>query len=342
MPTRRQSASAPTRRVSVQDVAAAAGCSTATVSRALNGLNVSPEVQARVEAAVQRLGYVRDLSARSLRARRTMSIGIVVNLELHPGTEVLTLLGTMVRVMEQHRYSTTVSFINEGASDLDDVLRGLSERRVDGVFVWNCKAVPALDLYRRERVPVIAIAGRDPQCADIALVTTESSQPYGELFTRLRRLGHRRVAEITTTTDQPFTHRGFAEAAGLRWEQMSLGFGPTEAEVLLQQLMRSRSRPTVVLTSYPTAVQLMAACLDLGIAIPDDLSLISQTESAAARLLHVPLTAVSTDFERVGLAATDLMLTALRGEPIADVTLQDAVAWTERASIGRAPKARRE
>ncbi len=340
MATRRRSDSSAVRRVSAKEVAAAAGCSTATVSRALNGMAVSPEVSARVAAAVQRLGYVRDLSARSLRARRTQAIGIVVNLELHPGTEVLTLLGTMVRMMDQHHYSTTVSFLSEGVNDLDQVLRGLAERRVDGVFVWNAQPVASLDLYRKAHVPVIAIAGRDPSCADLPLVTTDSARPYGDLFRRLHRLGHRRIAEITAENSHPFTHSGFAAAAGLRWERLLLGFADQDARTLLQDVMRRRDRPTTLLTSYPTAVQLMVAADELGLRVPDDLSLISQTESAAARLLRIPLTTVTTDFERLGVAASDLMLSALGGRVIGDVVLEDAVTWTERASIGRAPRRR--
>src|SRR5690348_2936114 len=66
--------------VSIKDVAEAAGVSTATVSRVLsNGVHVRPELRARVQAAVDRLGYRPNLVARSLRAQHTSTLGLIVS-----------------------------------------------------------------------------------------------------------------------------------------------------------------------------------------------------------------------------------------------------------------------
>jgi LacI family transcriptional regulator len=341
MPVKRaRTASVAGQRVSLVEVATAAGCSTATVSRVVNGTgNVTLATTARVMGAIEALGYVPDITARSMRAGRTMTVGIVMNFDLHPATEIMTVLDALVRRAARSGYSSTVSFPERDRSDLDALLRDFAARRVDGLFYWNAQATPSLELYREKGIPVLAVGGRDPACVGIPLVNTDSGPVYDVIFRRLHGLGHRSVLEVGgASVDNLERHGRSASGAGLRWRTTALGPGPDAARQLLRDTMAGPDRPTAVLAPYATVVELMIVCEELGVGVPSDLSLVAQTESAAAALLRTPVATMTTDFAALGTAAVETMVRAIAGEEVTDVLLDHAVDWTERGSVGPAPR----
>ena len=136
-------------RVTLHHVAARAGVSIATVSRALNGLPVAPENQQRVEQAAAELGYVPNEAARSLRSDRTLTLGLIF-FQLGPnrGVDLLDELGATV---EQGGYSLLISTARGDPNNYSVLMRRFLERRVDGLF---CSA-PA-----RRPGPGAALPGR--------------------------------------------------------------------------------------------------------------------------------------------------------------------------------------
>src|SRR5580704_9778041 len=118
--------------VTLREVARRAAVSTATVSRALNGLAVSPDSRERVMAAVAELGYVANQAARALRVERTMTIGVVF-IELANALGI-DLLDALSEAVEAKGYSLLMSTARGDVGRFDVLMRRFLERRVDALF----------------------------------------------------------------------------------------------------------------------------------------------------------------------------------------------------------------
>ncbi len=315
-------------------MAAEAGVSTATASKALNGITVSAINLERVRAAAKALGYAPNVTARSFRGPKTMTIGIVMNFDPNPATEFMTLVDRAITNMEDNGYSVLLSRSRPGNAGVDELLRRMFERRVDGLFYWNAQPAASLDLYRDAGIPVLAVAYRSPECPDLPLISTDSRPAYNRLFSLLYKLGHEHVSDLSDFTSSE-SHRTVAESQKLAYHHVDIGFDRHTVKEFAESLSRPDS-PTALLAPFPSALQLLSAFGDLGIIVPEHVSLISLMDSEAAALLRTPLTAMRTDYDALGRASSSAMLEALAGGAIGDNLLPDIVDLVERSSVGPA------
>jgi LacI family transcriptional regulator len=312
-------------------VAALAGVSTATVSKALNGIAVSPENLARVLAAAEELGYVPNEAARSMRGGPTMTVGIILHFDIHPRFELMAPVNRMIRDMERNGYSVFLS-VTAGTADVNTLLRRYAERRVDGLFYWNAEDAASLDAYRRAGIPVLAIGFRDAACQDLPMVTVDSTDAYRSLYRKLTSLGHRVIYEIEPGQASDI-HESAASAMGMEWRPLALVHEPEAVRDMVASLT-AQTRPVMLLAPYPTTLDVFVACDELGLEIPRDVSIVSTTDSAGAALLRTPVSAIRTDWERIGEASARAMLGALKGQHLRDIVVPDCVEFIDRASIG--------
>ena len=313
-------------------VAALAGCSTATVSKALNGLPVSAENLGRVRAAAEKLGYVPNIAGRNIRGGRTMTIGVVMNLDVHPQLEILELLSSTIADMEAADYTVMVS-IRAGDIDVDVLLRRFLKHRVDGLFFWNARPASSLGWYQRAAIPVLAVAFRDDACADLPLVTADGGPAYRQMLDALRSHGHVVIGEMLSGREV-HDHRRMASGSGMEWQRLDVGFDIDSVAACVRQIAASSTGPTAIMAPYPTALQVLAVCEELGLRIPKDLSVVSTTDGAGAALLRTPLSSIRTDFGQIGRVAARAMLDGIGGGAIQDRELPDSVTWIDRGSIG--------
>ncbi|MGD9995672.1 MAG: LacI family DNA-binding transcriptional regulator [Ilumatobacteraceae bacterium] len=326
-----QESSGRRKAATLHAVAQLAGVSTATVSKALNGIAVSPDNLARVLAAADELGYVPNEAARSIRGGPTMTVGIVIHFDLHPRFELMAIVDRTIRVMEAQGYSVFLS-VSGGSAEVDTLLRRYAERRVDGLIFWNAENAPSLDLYRRGGVPVLAVGFRDPRWCDLPTVRVDSTEAYRNLYRKMKRLGHRRIHEIDPGQAAP-THQSTAAEFGIEWQPLATSFGPDAVRRTIESLA-SRGTPLALLAPYPVTLDIFTACDELGLDIPNDVTIVASTDSAGAELLRTPVTAIRTDWERIGEASAEALLGALAGHPLDDVLVPDCVEFMDRASIG--------
>ncbi len=318
-------------------VAQAAGVSTATTSKALNGISVSPENLAKVLAAAEALGYVPNEAARAMRGGRTSTIGIVVHMDMNPNTELMAVLHSQISDFEQRGYSVLLSVVG-GDADVNGLLRRLLERRVDGLAYWNAFGSTSLSGYRRAGIPVLAVGYRDESCSWLPLITVDGSGVFDVIYSRLKALGHRKVAEVSPGQTLQM-HTTAARHHGIHYENRLIGFDPDSVRTFVESLRSEMDPPTALFATYASAVQILAACEQLGIRVPEDLSVVSMTDSDGAALLRTPLSALRMDYERLGHATSQAMFEAMDGKEIADVILPDCLTWIERSSLGPASHA---
>ncbi len=319
----------------LRNVAELAGVSLMSVSRALNGGTVSQEVGARVAQAAEQLGYVANGAAQRMRGGRTKTIGMLINMDFDPRTEIMAILDCLIREMERAGNQVLLSIARGGPTQLDELLRGFVARGVDGLFFWNAGPSEVLARYERAGIPVVAVAFRDERCAGLPLVSLDAGPTFDEVFRRVRALGHRRAIEFVGSGD-PAMHELFGEVSGLQWRRFDLGFDRAHMLDFLNAWQAEPDAPTLVMADYPRAAQLLAVCEELGVRVPEDLSVISTVDAVGTPLLRTPLSSILSDYEMLGSAAAAAMLAAIDGEPIEDVLMPGGMGWIERASTGPA------
>jgi LacI family transcriptional regulator len=322
-------------KVTLHDVAAHAGVSIATASRALNGLAVSERAGARVRQAASELGYVANEAARALRSERTMTIGLVFHdLRNTLGIQLIDALG---EALEAAGYSLLIASARADAGRYDRLLRRFLERRVDALFCINPRGDGAgLAGYAAAGTPVISLFEADAAFAGLPRLTPTFARSAAALAQHLKGLGHQHVGVLLDRGRSPplLAAMKALKAAGLRVgasEHSEAGGMRAVIETLLAQ----RDRPTVLIALDPKARGLMAACEAAGVAVPDDLSIVGVREFDARRRRD-GLSALVVDPRHMGAAAAGAMLAWLSGVRPPELTRVEAGEFEPRATTGPA------
>ncbi|MFC7659463.1 LacI family DNA-binding transcriptional regulator [Pseudonocardia benzenivorans] len=321
----------------LQSVADLAGLSLMSASRALSGGQVSPENAARVKAAAEALGYVPNVAARRMRGGRTNTVGVLINADLDPHMEIMSILDCLIREMEEAGKQVLLSVARGGSAQIDMHLEGFLARGVDGVFFQNAQPSRLLERYRQAEVPVVAISHRDDGCPELPFVTHDAEAVFAQMYQRLTDLGHRVAVEFTRGGTPPM-HEKFRSFGELRWRRCDLGSDRTVMLAHVRTELASPDPPTLFMADYPGAVELLSVCEELRVPVPEKLSVVSTVDGLSAPMLRTPLSSLRADYELFGRAAARSMLAALEGEEIEDVLVPGGMEWIERSSTGPVPE----
>lgn len=315
------------RRPTLADVAAAAGVSRATASRAISGgPNVSAAARDRVWAAVDRLGFEPNHLARSLRRGSTMGVGIVV-----PDVAVAfyaRALKAAQEVLEAAGYHALVINTERTADREAAALRTLRAHQVDGLILatsggFHDIGVPAVFF---DNVPIDGGAGA---------VALRNEEGIGLLVQHLASVhGHERIAFVgppagVTPGDAPFIHRtgrerleGFRAAMGraglalppeyVRTSDVSLSHA-VAARIGEEMLALERPPTAIVAGSDTLAMGVLEATRRQGVRVPAGLALVSFDEPPFAELLDPPVTSLDRHDAQLGRRAAELLLAVLLG-----------------------------
>ncbi len=308
--------------VGIGDVAREAGVSSATVSRALSGRGpVSERARARVMLAADRLGYVVDTSASSLASGRTRQVGAVVpylgrwfySQVLQGAQEELARLG----------YDLTLYNLGGGASERRRVFEEfLFRRRVDALIAISLEVTPGeVERLHRMGKPIVCVGGPIPGLHTLSL----DDVAVGRLATEhLTALGHRRIAHIGWPGDGDFAMprnrlagwEHALRAVGVDPDPTWIGLGAftlqSGHQAALALLSNSARRPTAIFAaSDEMAIGAIRAALELGIRVPQDLSVIGIDDHELSEFFD--LTTVAQYPRSQGRLAADLVLRDLSG-----------------------------
>lgn len=311
----------PRSRVTIRDVAAQAGVSVATVSKVLNQrYGVAAETLARVQAVIKELGYEASLVAQSLRNHRTNVIGILVA-DIEPfSTELLKGAADAIR-------GTGFELVVYSAGGRTGDPQGWEQRylrRLSGTLVDGAVLVtPAVDLEGLPGTPVVAV---DPHTGRSPLPTVDSDNLHGgQLATEhLISLGHKRIALLTGREDlksaqqRETGYRRALAAAGIAVQENLIRRGDYDHDVAAESarvLLSSADRPTAVFAANDiTAIATIEAALELGLRVPDDLSVVGFDNIPESALCTPPLTTVQQPIREMGRRAITLLVRLINGE----------------------------
>ncbi|MGW4056695.1 LacI family DNA-binding transcriptional regulator [Amycolatopsis sp. NPDC004747] len=313
----------PSSRVTIRDVAARAGVSVATVSKVINErYGVSAATLARVRAVIEELGYEASLVAQSLRNHRTNVIGILVA-DLEPfSTELLKGAADAIRGsgFELVVYSA-------GGRTGDPIgwekryLSRLSGTLVDGAVL----VTPTVSLEVVPGTPVVAV---DPHTGPSHLPTIDSDNLRGaQLATEhLLDLGHRRIAFLAGRPDlqsAELRKTGYLRAltaAGITPDEDLIRIGAYDPEVSAASahaLLTGPDRPTAVFAANDiSAIATVGAARELGLAVPDDLSVVGFDNVPESALCSPPLTTVDQPIREMGHRAIRMLIALINGDEV--------------------------
>jgi LacI family transcriptional regulator len=335
------------RRVTIGDVAAAAGVSVATVSKVINGrYGVAAQTLARVQAVIDELGYESSIVAQSLRSHRTNVIGIVVA-DIEPFSAEL--LKGAARAVRGSGYELVVySGGGLGRAQAGWERRYLS--RVSGTLTDGTVLVTPTVVDVVNSAPVVAV---DPHTGPSTLPTVASDNLKGAITAteHLIGLGHRRIGFLAGRPDLEsarLREQGFRQAmaaAGLPAvpELVRIGgYDQESAEEPVRQMLAlpADRRPTAVFAANDvSALETMRVAAELGLRIPDELSVIGFDNIPESALIQPGLTTIEQPIQQMGYEAVRILIGLIDGTaaPGDDVRLTLPTALVVRQSCRALP-----
>jgi LacI family transcriptional regulator len=315
------------RSPTVKEVAARAGVGVGTVSRVLNDHPaVTPATRARVREAMAALNFRPNRAARALSRRRSGAIAVVVPFFTHPSS-VERLRGVLSVIDDT--VAEIVLFSVDHAKPRRHLLEQVLGRDVaDGLLIVSLRLLPAeAQRIEHQVIPTVII---DAEIDHLPTVVVDDVQG-GRLAARhLLDLGHERIAYIGDAVDPQFGSTssvrrlsGLTEeldAAGVGLDPELVREGPHSGDVahqLAASLLARRSRPTAVFAHSDTqALGVLEAARELGLRVPQDLSVIGFDDIESAR--HAGLTTVRQPLFESGRVGGTLLLDSLHHAALPD------------------------
>ncbi|MEU4243301.1 LacI family DNA-binding transcriptional regulator [Actinoplanes sp. NPDC026619] len=308
------------RTATIRDVAALAGVSVGTASKALNGRgSLRADTVARVKQAASQLDFHPNPAARSLHAGRTFTVGMITTDTI--GRFSIPLLIGAEDTLGAGEMSVLLCDARDDPIREQHHLRVLLGRRVDGIIVTGRRAGTRAPLSTAGGVPVVYAFLASAAPADCSVVPDEEGGARLAVD-HLRTVGRRRVAVVTgpehhhsarVRAQAATTHLGDALAAPPLHGEWSEAWGRQAAGLLLAQ---SVDFDAVVCGSDQIARGVADALREAGRHVPRDVALVGfDNWDVIALASRPPLTSIDMDLEGLGRAAAELLLKAIDGSP---------------------------
>ena len=313
----------------IKDVAQACGVSLMTVSHVINKKHgkASIETRDRVLKAMRELDYQPSAIARGLTRRKMDTIGVVFY--THSITPLVRaayfgdILGGILETAMQARQSTTL-FTEINCTDVRENLPTYCDGRCDGlIFVGPPFSDDLAEALRRKHTPFVFLSDQ-PTSSDISCVDVDNVASSICAVEFLISHGHQRIAFLGGDVQLTSSH---LRETGYRLALLNAALEPEEFLVLpglyssdsgyqrTSQLMQNMEAPPTALfcASDEIAAGAMSALSDLGLRVPEDVSIIGFDDSSVASALQPPLTTMRQPFQELASRAVELLLAQIQG-----------------------------
>lgn len=306
-------------RASIKDVARVAGVSVGTVSNVLNRPDfVSESTRQRVLDAMNELGFVRNATARQLRAGHSQTVGVVV-LDLANPFYTGIVRGIEDRLAEDNHLLMLCSS-DENVDRETRYLRQFAEQGVRGILITPFGNVnERFDLLKNLQIPVVLLDTHSP---DLACVSVDNVKGGRLAVAHLLEQGHRRIAllngpmEIQQCRDRSAGTMAAVYEAGLDPADVIIEVflpdmtGDDGAEAMRHLLDSGDEPPTAVFcVNDIVALGVMRTLRERNIAVPEDIAVVGYDDVPIIKELRTPLTSVRQPMYDIGWNAADLLLT---------------------------------
>lgn len=328
--------------VNIRNIAAEAGVSVATASRALTGKGrVSAATAERVRAVAERLQFQPNEIARSLYTGRSHSLGLIVPDITNPFfPELMAGAESAAKSREQ----TILLTAAPGADPAREALGVLRARGVDGVIVVGNPFDSSERLREAAGARPLVVVDRAESVTGISTVITDHVEGAALAVRHLLALGHTRIAHVSGPPELDVTA---LRIAGYEREMRAAGLEPavaggdftveSGAAAMCALLDGNAPPPTAVTTANDfAAIGAMNAVFDRGGSVPEDLSIVGYDDVALAVLVRPALTTVAQRIGDLGSRAVEEIDRQLSGDPEVRTVLLET-RLVERGTTRAAP-----
>ena len=342
--------------VTIKHVAADAGVSLQTVSRVINNdPNVRPQMRNRIQASIDRLGYVPSLAARRMSGSRSYIIlalndrdRTIADWNARQGVDWVDqmLLGGMLKCSELG-YRMMIELVDTHNDHVERELRAtIAALQPDGVVLTPPHSENALitDLLAHQHISFARIGSVTP---GPGIRLTMDDYRAAQLATEhLIGLGHRRIGFVGGSKEYALSAwrvdgwRATMRAAGYDSSELfaqgdfSFGSGYHAARKLLGL---KRPVTAIIASNDQMTLASLEVARELGMGVPDDLSLVSFDDSPIVRFTQPPLTAIDQPIAATASRAVELIIGAQRGDQVPDDPVVIPAALVPRQSTAAAP-----
>lgn len=305
--------------VGVRDVARAAGVSTATVVRVVNGAtNVAPATRRTVESVIQQLGYVPNAAARALSSGRSRMVGLLVPSIQNPYNSSVS-EALQVELLK-HGYSLLISSVPGTDDPRAHFSRIARAGTLAGIAMTSVRPDAALLQLISNGLASVFIDQR-PGIEGVDVIRTNNREVAFEAITGLLRLGHRRIAMIGGPTDFDTAkerlsgYRDAHHALGIKMDSRLERSGSMDERGGFDAAFEvlAGEQPPTALFAYNgrVAIGVLEAVRARGLRIPEDLSLISFDDEPVFEVTAPPVTAIHQPTSEIGRLAAQRLVAQL-------------------------------
>ncbi|GAA2380869.1 substrate-binding domain-containing protein [Streptomyces coeruleofuscus] len=318
----------PIPRVTIKDVAARAGVSKGAVSLAFNHKpGLSESTRDRIFRAARELGWAPNLTARTLAGSRVDVVGLAVCrparvLGLEPW--YMEFVSGVESVLAEHSCSLLLRLVRNMDEEVGVQASWWRGRQIGGSILVDFRADdPRVGLVERLGLPVVAV-GHPSLTGGLTSVWTDDATAVTEAVRYLAALGHRRIARVGGAAALGHTAirtAAFDEAAGAlalagAWQVATDFSGDAGARATRSLLTAAPpDRPTaIVYDNDIMAVAGLSVAAEMGLRVPDDVSLLAWDDSQLCRLTHPTLSAMSHDVHGFGAEVARTLFGVITGD----------------------------
>ncbi|MDO5377912.1 MAG: LacI family DNA-binding transcriptional regulator [Clostridia bacterium] len=311
--------------VTIGDVAREANVSISTISRVVNGSKaVSTELRQRVDQAIEKTGYRPNVLARSLITNRTHTIGLAVS---DISNSVMAVIAKGISSVCQKNGYTVIMCETSGKSENEiAILDKLGEYHVEGLAFAGVNVGRALaDKMLEMSYPVVLVNQKESYGETrIMTISYDNYQASYDTAALLIGAGHRRIAMIggpendySAGIQRLMGYQKALEDAGLEWAESYVQRGDFSFESGFQGMKRiyeeSMELPTAVLCgSDLVAIGAMQSAYNLGLSVPEDISIIGFDDSEMGRYTRPTLSTVRIPYFDEGELAANTLLCMIK------------------------------
>lgn len=330
----------------IKDIASYTGVSCTTVSNVIHGRSgrVSEETVQKIQSAIKELGYVPNMSARSLVSNSSKVIALINHVVTRKDSNFMddpfqaSFVGIIESVLREHGYYLMVRTVDTA----EELLTFLQNWNVDGLFITGIFRDSFFETLSTLNLPIVLIDSyvRHPNFCNVGL------EDFNGSLAATRHLithGHKRIAFTSPSIRDggvlqerflgykaALTEHGIPFDKHLVFEyEMDL---PSCIE-LCQELVQVTELTAVVASADIMAAGIMTGLRDLSVRVPEDISIVGFDDLNISQMLTPPLTTIHQDMPEKGRTAVDFMIQKLEGRTLSQTEVILPTYLVERGSV---------
>lgn len=306
-------------RVTIYEVAKAAGVSLATVSRVINNQsNVTLETKKRVEDTIARLGYKPNALAQGLATNRTTNIGIVIPDVNY--VHISNLLSGMIDIGKIYGYQTTLFVTKHSSQDTKEVIAKLLTSHVDGAVVFDDELEQSdIETIIKYNIPLVLIGDKfDIKDEKVGNITLNFASAIKEVINRHYENGGEKVTFLHSTNEgkmiqdieSKITHDLLKDS----YDEMLVTDSYHETYLQFIEYFKKVKKGQFVCPRDSLACALTNAAIDSGLKVPEDIEVVSVIGTKYSIVSRPTISSCELDFYDVGSIAMRMVTKLLKDE----------------------------